>query len=504
MFQHDPGVAGLTDEAAAHLRAGQFAAAERLLRQALLSQASNPDILYALGTALAGQGRLAEALPHLETAVLAAPGNSGHWKIALDVAQALGDRKAQARLYRALAGLQPGNAIAHHKLGNVLRELDCLAEAEEAWRAAVAANPGFAPAHTNLGVAAKLRGDFRAAEQSFRAALKIAPGSAAVRRNLGSVLEQAGDLAGAEQQYRHALANAPDDPHTRKYLGGVLLEQGRLDDAFAVFMEHAQRHHGAGASPAGPVAEHKRMHDREQQAWLGDPGRDPGRLFIMGGERLAGAAINRQPDAADRWNRARPPVVVIDDFLTTAALDALRRFCLGSTIWRATFPGGYLGALPEHGFAVPLLAQLGEELAAGYPEIFAGHPLLQLWAFKYGRTPTGIRMHADFAAVNVNFWITPDAANRDPDRGGLVIWDKPAPPDWDFETYNNDRQAMLSFLAQSGAKATTVPYRANRAVIFDSDLFHETDRIDFAEGYENRRINITFLYGWRGGMKRTD
>jgi hypothetical protein len=43
----------------------------------------------------------------------------------------------------------------------------------------------------------------------------------------------------------------------------------------------------------------------------------------------------------------------------------------------------------------------------------------------------------------------------------------------------------------------TVPYRANRAVIFDSDLFHETDRIAFKDGYLNRRINITLLYGRR-------
>ena len=44
-----------------------------------------------------------------------------------------------------------------------------------------------------------------------------------------------------------------------------------------------------------------------------------------------------------------------------------------------------------------------------------------------------------------------------------------------------------------------MPYRSNRAVIFDSDLFHETDKISFQDGYCNRRINITLLYGWRGG-----
>ena len=50
----------------------------------------------------------------------------------------------------------------------------------------------------------------------------------------------------------------------------------------------------------------------------------------------------------------------------------------------------------------------------------------------------------------------------------------------------------------NAATSVTVPYRANRAVIFDSDLFHETDTIRFKDGYENRRINVTLLYGRRG------
>ncbi len=50
---------------------------------------------------------------------------------------------------------------------------------------------------------------------------------------------------------------------------------------------------------------------------------------------------------------------------------------------------------------------------------------------------------------------------------------------------------------KAAARPITVPYRANRAVIFDSNLFHKTDVIRFAGGYENRRINITMLYGRR-------
>ena len=34
----------------------------------------------------------------------------------------------------------------------------------------------------------------------------------------------------------------------------------------------------------------------------------------------------------------------------------------------------------------------------------------------------------------------------------------------------------------------------NKAIIFNSNLFHEIDKIDFKEGYNNRRINLTILF----------
>jgi hypothetical protein len=190
-------------------------------------------------------------------------------------------------------------------------------------------------------------------------------------------------------------------------------------------------------------------------------------------------------------------MAVIDNFLTDEALDALRRFCWRSTMWHKSYADGYLGAMPEHGFACPLLAQIDVELRSTYPAIVGQLPLLHWWGFKYDSRLSGTAIHADFAAVNVNFWITPDDANLDPESGGLVVWDKPAPLDWSFDHYNGAPGKIRDFLAQSGARSVRVPYRANRAVIFDSDLFHETDQIRFKDGYVNRRINITMLYGRR-------
>jgi hypothetical protein len=190
-------------------------------------------------------------------------------------------------------------------------------------------------------------------------------------------------------------------------------------------------------------------------------------------------------------------LVVIDDLLTQKALETLRRFCWGSTVWRKNYDDGYLGATLDCGFACPILAQIAAELQSTFPAILGAHGLRMMWGFKYDSSLHGIRIHADQAAVNVNFWITPDEANRDSAHGGLVVWDKTAPLDWDTSQYNGDEAAARAFLVRHGAKPVTVPYRANRAVIFDSDLFHETDVIDFKDGYLDRRINITMLYGRR-------
>lgn len=98
-------------------------------------------------------------------------------------------------------------------------------------------------------------------------------------------------------------------------------------------------------------------------------------------------------------------------------------------------------------------------------------------------------------AVNVNFWITPSAANLDESSGGMVIYDLEAPPSWDFATYNERIDVIRAYLAHHQPRAIRVPYRQNRAVIFNSDLFHATEAVHFRPAYDSHRISITMLYG---------
>ena len=96
----------------------------------------------------------------------------------------------------------------------------------------------------------------------------------------------------------------------------------------------------------------------------------------------------------------------------------------------------------------------------------------------------------------MNIWLTPDGASLDKDSGGLVVFTAKPPPDADFALYNTDTEkAIEEIIKPTGFANVTVPFRENRAVMFDSALFHHTDSFKFKKGYKNRRINLTILYG---------
>jgi hypothetical protein len=214
-----------------------------------------------------------------------------------------------------------------------------------------------------------------------------------------------------------------------------------------------------------------------------------------------GRALSREWDPAsvqDEYLEARPNAVVVDRFLSDDALRSLRRFCLESTVWSTNrYDHGRLGSFFRDGFNCPLLVQIAEELRATLPRVIGPRKVTQVWGYKYATTQPTLPAHADFAAVNVNFWITPDDANLEPGAGGLVLYDVEAPKEWEFSDYNRNANKIRALLASRNAHPTHIPYRCNRAVIFDSDLFHTTPALTFRGGYENRRINVTVLFGDR-------
>lgn len=219
---------------------------------------------------------------------------------------------------------------------------------------------------------------------------------------------------------------------------------------------------------------------------------EKGNLIPLLNPQLDVAAIERT------WKERG--IVVIDNLLTQTALERIRQLMLQSTVFYQTkMPlkfGGYVGAYIDDGLHDRILLQLAFELYHKLPRIMKGNFLKYLWAYKYDSEYTGINTHADQAAVNVNVWLTPDEANLDPTSGGLVVFTAKPPRDWDFRRFNTDTDEVHELLLKpTGYANVTVPHKQNRAILFDSALFHHTDKFSFKPGYENRRINLTFLYG---------
>ena len=471
---------------------GRFAQAIELISEALTR---NPNVAAAwvnLGNVQSVAGAPQEAVASYRKALALAPGDPQVLNALVTILWNLGRGEEALECMNALVAVRPGDIEPLHHRGNMLRQLKRFEAALADYDAVLAARSDLAEPWNNRGALLADMGRPHEALESLDRALDLEPDLVAALSNRGFTLRELARFDEALETLNHALALAPDTVSALAHRGKVLSEMNRLEDSFRDFRRVAAlTGKSDGAKPA-----HQLEHDREQAEWREAHGEQE---RFVGGERLGGPAVNPHNEKAvtRAWKDSDPRIVVIDDLLTPRALEALRRYCRGSDFWHAAYSQGYLGAFPESGFAAPLLAQVAEELSATFPEIFAGHPLRYHWGFKYDSRLDGIGIHADEAAVNVNFWITPDEANRDPEGGGLVIWDKAAPLEWDFAKFNADESAAYAFLDQQSAGSVRIPYRANRAVIFDSNLFHKTDRISFAEGYENRRINITMLYGRR-------
>jgi tetratricopeptide (TPR) repeat protein len=538
------GLAPLLQEAMAHHQAGRIAEAQRLYQRILSIDPGHAEALHLFGLLAYRVGQLETAIALIRAAIQQRPAQAPY-HFNLGVVLHKHGKLAEAQdAYRQALRLDSSSVEAHCNLGNVLREQGRLEEAVACYQRAVRIRADYVEAHNNLGAALNELGQFDEAVGAFRRALALNPRHAEAHSNLGAALLEQGKPDEAVAAFEQALALKPDYVHARYLLAFALIRTQRPERAVGCLRASADHKHNHGRTVGERAVTASRLkHDAEQVRYLLDRqllGREhagylealttlharsrtdgsPSRVLSAEELRPIAPSFNRILYYADapvlpqgalnpgldvpaieaRYHATRPEVMYVDDLLTEPALGSLRAFCLESTIWKKDYENGYIGAFLGDGFACPLLLQIAEELRCAFPGIFKDHPLTQAWAFKYDSERRGLNIHADAAAVNVNFWITPDAANLDPARGGLVVWNKEAPAEWNFKEYNSSRNepAVREFLGRSGAEAISIPYRQNRAVIFNSDLFHETDRFRFADDYESRRLNITLLYGRRG------
>lgn len=424
-------------------------------------------------------------------------------------------------------------ALAHHAAGR-------LGEAETAYRAALAMSPGHPAVTHNLGVVAAAQGDHHSAIGFFDAVIAAEPRYVSAHFNRAAALQALGKTQDAIKGFERVCALEPEHYDAHRALGFLWLaegERGRALDHFARTYElrRGEDRTRIAAKSLGAATRAKLMHDAEQFGFLSSRRRDGQRfamlaqlyegvakdfpedtttlsagqhdrlgedyntaIAICGAPELAGRAVSARPDrdAILHSFKDKAGAAMFDNLLTPSALAGLKRYLLESTIWHDfDHIDGFVASYLEDGLASPLVLQIADEIRSVFPELLAEHPLSQAWAFKGLEARAAIDAHADDAAFSVNFWVTPDAANRDPERGGLTVCLAPPPPEWQVRDYDADKEAIVTFLELHADDSLVVPYRENRAVLFNSRLFHRSDAPNFATGYENHRINLTLLFG---------
>lgn len=172
---------------------------EEVARKLMLRFPQHGAAYMALGTVLAMQGRIAEAVSPMQRAAM----------------------------------LMPNNADAHCNLGNMWQDQQRYADAETCYRLALAIRPTFAEAHSYLGLNLMSQGRLDLAEASCRRALEIAPDSINAHGNLGILLHHLGRLHEAEVSFRKRLQLDSQCVETLTSLSAVLKLQGRFVEAHA-------------------------------------------------------------------------------------------------------------------------------------------------------------------------------------------------------------------------------------------------------------------------------
>jgi tetratricopeptide (TPR) repeat protein len=498
----------------AHQR-GDDAAAVSLIGRALQQRAAFPVALNNLANILRGLGRRAEAAAHYRQALELRPelvaAEIGLAGLSADV----GDLEDAARRLDSVVARQPPLAQAWCELGRVRRRQRRFGDAIAALERAVALEPGSFAAHNELGIALHETGRWDDAVARYREALACKGEPAVALRNLGHALKRLGRTAEAVACYRgaasHRLPDAALDDATAALATYATTSQVKLAHDIEQLSYLTAR--GCMDAASAPIENYRAVLDTvarrsapgtmvrltdDERRWLGPHYNRLLHVANAPAQPEGPFGAWRSEAIEETYLAARPELAVIDDFLSPAALAALRRYCLESTLWfDFSHRDGYLAAFIDDHFDCPLLLQIADGLRRALPRIVGPHSLRHLWGYKYDSTLAGVGLHGDDAAVNVNFWITPDDANLDPESGGMIVHPAIAPADWRFEDFNADTARIEAFLAAEGAVPIKIGYRANRAVLFNSSLFHETDRFRFRPGYATRRINITLLFGDR-------
>jgi tetratricopeptide (TPR) repeat protein len=188
-----------------------------------------------LGSLLAKEGKLNEAMEHYQTALRYSPTfPEAHFFLgnALDEQGRLDEAIAE---YQKALWFRPTQEQTHIFMGMALAKQKKYDEAMAHYTAALKLNPDSAVAQNNLARLLHTLGRFDEAVGHYSAALEIDPKLALARNNLGILLIQKGNLKEGTIQLRAAMRLNPTNSETRLNLAFALNQQQQWPEAAELF-----------------------------------------------------------------------------------------------------------------------------------------------------------------------------------------------------------------------------------------------------------------------------
>ena len=447
-------------------------------------------------------------------------------------------------LFEKVLHIEPNNMMAIENLGMVYNDLGEYEKAIACHERQIKIDPNHSVAHNNLGTVYKLMGKFEIAKDCYKKAINLKPNFEAAHNNLGVLLGTLKEDEKALGHFKKALESDSNYIKAQINIANIHIKNLDIENAISASKKSLEMHYQNIKTLNEQIPLFRFKHDYQQAKYLKSKNYKIDGIdeFIKVGKEvlereykndnidfkkkvllskneihsilnyskaehvynaplISGGALNQDKkwhEVENEYISSSKKIIYIDNFLSKKAIVELREFCMISKVWTTQYPNNYLGAFDDKGFISSLHLQIAIDLQKKMPNLFGKYNLRKFWGFKYDTSlGGGIGIHADFARLNLNFWITPDEYNNNKDGSGLKVYDIPAPDDWSFAKYNNNTKEIYKFLSSRNAKCKIIPYKFNRAVLFNSAYFHETDKIDFKEGYEGRRINMTYLFGDR-------
>jgi tetratricopeptide (TPR) repeat protein len=214
---------------------GKLDEAMQYYQTALRYQPAFPEAHFFLGNALDEQGKLDEAVAEYQKALWFRP-TQEQTHIFMGIALAKQKKYDEAMAhYNAALKLNPDSAVAQNNLARILHTQGQFAAAIEHYNAALEIDPKLALAHNNLGILLIQKGSLVEGTRHLREALRLKPGNAETEFNLAQALNQQEQWSEAAGLFTETMGNHPNDPKAHHEFAVALAHLKRTREAMSQY-----------------------------------------------------------------------------------------------------------------------------------------------------------------------------------------------------------------------------------------------------------------------------